>query len=74
VLVATPKRNVVAIDHATIEPACPDCVHARALSGGQRWWCERHMHGASVEHTFSYEREIPLASHDSEVIPTGIDF
>ncbi len=29
---------------AIIEPPCPDCVCARAATGGSEWWCERHGH------------------------------
>jgi nucleotide-binding universal stress UspA family protein len=58
-----------------IEPPCADCVKARAASNGARWWCERHGHAAASHgHTYSYQREIPFAMHDSEVFPTGIDF
>jgi len=58
----------------TIEPPCPDCVIARTASGGERWWCERHSHSAVGGHVYSYQREFPMASHDSAITPTGIDF
>ncbi|HEY1695185.1 MAG TPA: universal stress protein [Polyangiaceae bacterium] len=58
-----------------IEPPCAECVKTRAGTNGARWWCERHAHAAASHgHTYSYQREIPLATHDSEVSPTGIDF
>jgi nucleotide-binding universal stress UspA family protein len=58
----------------TIEPPCPDCVAARVASGGERWWCERHSHSAVGGHVYSYQREFPMATHDSAITPTGIDF
>jgi nucleotide-binding universal stress UspA family protein len=72
VLVAGPKPEPVAHEPA-IEPPCADCLKARASSKGNTWWCERHAHKMKKAHVFSYERAIPLAEHDSEVIPTGID-
>jgi nucleotide-binding universal stress UspA family protein len=58
----------------TIEPPCPDCVTARTASGGEHWWCERHSHSAIGGHVYSYQREFPMATHDSAITPTGIDF
>jgi nucleotide-binding universal stress UspA family protein len=72
VLVASPKPKVT--HEPVIEPPCPQCVQARSTSGGKSWWCERHAHHAKAAHTFSYQRELPFATHDSEVIPTGISF
>jgi nucleotide-binding universal stress UspA family protein len=74
VLVASPKSKEHEKLEPTIEPACPHCVQARKASGGATWWCERHSHAANGAHTYSYQREIPLASHDSAIFPTGIDF
>jgi hypothetical protein len=37
-------------------------------------WCDRHAHEAASGHVYGYHREIPFASHDSQVTPTGIDF
>lgn len=73
VLVASPKPKEAAKHEPAIEPPCPDCVRARAASGGEEWWCERHSHVAAGGHVYSYQRELPYASHDSEVIPTGVD-
>jgi nucleotide-binding universal stress UspA family protein len=56
-----------------IEPACPDCVSARRASGGQAWWCERHTKHHASAHSYSYRRELPLRTHDSAVLPTGVD-
>ncbi len=57
-----------------IEPACPACELARAQSRGQIWWCASHRTHRHVPHHYSYRREHALAQHDSNVIPTGIDF
>jgi nucleotide-binding universal stress UspA family protein len=73
VLIAGPRPTSPVKLEPAIEPACQECVHARALSSGATWWCERHSHHAKRAHTFSYQRELPFESHDSEVIPTGID-
>jgi nucleotide-binding universal stress UspA family protein len=73
VLVAGP-RPTAAKHEPAIEPPCTDCVRARAESSGATWWCLRHANGATHDYAFSYQRETPLSSHDSEVIPTGIDF
>jgi len=74
VLVASPWPKEPAHRNPVIEPPCPDCVRARAESRGSRWWCERHSHSANGAHTYSYEREVPLSSLDSQVFPTGIDY
>jgi nucleotide-binding universal stress UspA family protein len=74
VLVASPWPKEPAHKNPVIEPPCPDCVRARAASRGARWWCDRHSHRANGAHTYSYEREVPFASHDSQVFPTGIDY
>jgi nucleotide-binding universal stress UspA family protein len=76
VIVTGPKPPEPHIHYPAIEPPCPDCVKARAASGGAQWWCARHTsqgdHGARG-HVYSYQREIPFATHDSAVTPTGID-
>ena len=72
VLVAGPKRDPEKHEPA-IEPPCPDCLRVRAARNGTAFWCERHRHHVKPAHTFSYQRELPLATHDSSVIPTGID-
>jgi nucleotide-binding universal stress UspA family protein len=74
VLVATPKAKPAEKQEPVIEPACPKCVEARLASGGKQWWCERHAHAAQLGHTYSYQRELPFSSHDSNVSPTGVDF
>jgi nucleotide-binding universal stress UspA family protein len=57
-----------------IEPPCPACVAMRAHTGDRVWWCHAHDHRHPHAHRYSYRREIPLAFHDSNVIPTGIAF
>jgi nucleotide-binding universal stress UspA family protein len=74
VLVATPKPKDLEKHEPTIEPPCPQCLAARAASGGKQWWCARHASEATIGHTYSYQRELPLASHDSAISPTGVDF
>ncbi len=74
VLVASPRPKESPKHEPEIEPPCPDCVRARVASGGSQWWCERHSHSANMGHSYSYQQELPFASHDSEVIPTGIAF
>ena len=74
VFVASPTPPVPEKHEPMIEPPCPQCVQARKASGGATWWCERHQHLASGAHTYSYQRELPFASLDSAVFPTGIAF
>jgi nucleotide-binding universal stress UspA family protein len=74
VLVASPRPREVEKQEPAIEPACPQCVEARKASNGARWWCDRHSNVTTGAHTYSYQREIPFAVHDSAVSPTGIDF
>jgi hypothetical protein len=72
-LVASPMPNPEKHE-PTIEPPCQDCVRLHAASGGSQWWCERHSQRVAGGHVYSYQRELPFATHDSEVIPTGIGF
>jgi nucleotide-binding universal stress UspA family protein len=74
VLVAGPKPSASEKPDPSILPPCPDCLRTRATTHGSKWWCEKHAIHAGKAHTFSYQRELPFAVHDSEVIPTGIDF
>lgn len=74
VLISGPRPREPAPQEPTIEPPCPDCVAARASSGGAEWWCARHTEHARKIHAFSYQREIPFATLDASVIPTGIKF
>jgi nucleotide-binding universal stress UspA family protein len=72
VLVASPRPRVPDERDKGIEPPCSACTRARSGSGGQSWWCDRHIHAAQRAHAFSYQRELPLTPYDSEIIPTGI--
>jgi nucleotide-binding universal stress UspA family protein len=74
VLVASPRPKEPEKHEPTIEPACPQCIEARKASGGAKWWCERHSNLANGAHVYSYQRDLPFATHDSAVSPTGIDF
>jgi hypothetical protein len=74
VLVASPRPTAPEKHEPVIEPPCPDCVRARIDSGGSRWWCVRHSEHATIGHSFSYQRQLPFSTHDSNIIPTGIDF
>jgi len=56
-----------------IEPACPDCVVSRRKSVGKLWWCDRHAQHHKLAHSYSFQRELPLRTHDSAVLPTGVD-
>jgi nucleotide-binding universal stress UspA family protein len=56
-----------------IEPACPDCLTARRKSAGREWWCAHHAQHHAHAHSYSFARELPLRTHDSAVIPTGVD-
>jgi nucleotide-binding universal stress UspA family protein len=73
VLIAGPPQPAAHRD-PTIEPPCTDCIRTRTETKGVSWWCDRHHHHAAKAHVFSYQRELPLATHDSEVIPTGVEF
>jgi nucleotide-binding universal stress UspA family protein len=73
VLIVGPRPTAPATLEPAIEPVCSDCVRVRAMTSGASWWCERHSQHAKRAHTYSYQRELPFESHDSEVIPTGID-
>jgi nucleotide-binding universal stress UspA family protein len=72
VLVAAPRPKAEVKHDPVIEPPCPDCLRARATSHGAQWWCERHSHHAKRAHTFSYQRELPFATVDAAVFPTGM--
>lgn len=76
VLVAGPKPAEPRPQPPRVEPPCPDCLRTRASTHGSQWWCSRHATVGAPgihAHRYSYQREIPFAEHDSNVIPTGID-
>lgn len=56
-----------------IEPPCPDCEASRTKTAGKTWWCLHHQQHHAAAHSFSFHREWPLRSHDSAVLPTGVD-
>jgi nucleotide-binding universal stress UspA family protein len=66
VLVTRPKRVVPTI---SIEPPCPECVKARAASGGERFWCDQHSEKHGQRHTYystdrvSRDGSLPLLFH-----------
>ena len=62
-----------AIHEPAIEPACPDCLEARMTSGGKQWWCDRHAQHHAHAHSYSFHLDVPMRTHDSAVLPTGID-
>ena len=57
-----------------IEPPCPQCVQERIASAGGQWWCSRHASSSRRDSSYSEATGSPMSFHDSEVIPTGIDF
>lgn len=67
-----PEADFNAHDPA-IESPCPACVQARRASAGREWWCPRHSQHHAAAHSYSYQRELLLRTHDSAVLPTGVD-
>jgi nucleotide-binding universal stress UspA family protein len=75
-VVAGPRPKEPHVHYPAIEPPCPDCVRARSESHGATWWCSRHAGAGEnglLNHVYSYQYEIPFATHDSAVSPTGVD-
>ena len=56
-----------------IESPCPDCLKARRDSAGREWWCSRHAQHHAKAHSYSFQRQLPLRTHDSAILPTGVD-
>jgi nucleotide-binding universal stress UspA family protein len=75
VLVAGPRPRPHPSHIISIDPPCPDCLAARSESAGRVWWCARHSenHHLRHHHVYSYQPDFPFSTHDSEVVPTGID-
>ncbi len=73
VVVTGPKPQDARAHSPAIEPPCPDCLKVRTESRGALWWCPRHAPTAAARHHYSYQNEIPFATHDSAVSPTGVD-
>jgi nucleotide-binding universal stress UspA family protein len=57
-----------------VEPLCQACAAIRERTNGKTLWCSDHANRRIRAHGWSYQRDIPLATHDSEFIPTGISF
>jgi nucleotide-binding universal stress UspA family protein len=73
VLVAVRKDYSREVHSPSIEPACTDCLEMRRATGGTAWWCQRHAVRHLHAHTYSYRSRMPFETHDSEVIPTGVN-
>lgn len=63
VLIAMPKDAVARKER--IEPACSDCLKARAASGNQTLWCERHSKPYVRPHVY-----VPHDSQRDSLMPT----
>jgi nucleotide-binding universal stress UspA family protein len=57
----------------SIDPPCPDCLQSRRETAGREWWCSRHAGHHAAAHSYSFQRALPLRTHDSAVLPTGVD-
>jgi len=40
---------------------------------GRNWWCARHTEHHAHAHSYSFQRELPMRTHDSLVSSTGVD-
>jgi nucleotide-binding universal stress UspA family protein len=60
VFVVRPKHQQSAV--IPLEPPCPDCVAARAQSGGEAFWCEHHAQRHGRRHTYYDPRAASWAS------------
>ncbi len=71
-----PLVTVSPLLHAVpeIEPICAACAATRARTHGESLWCRTHSTHRIRAHGWSYQRDLPLASHDSEFVPTGTSF
>jgi hypothetical protein len=47
----------------TLVPACPQCVQARASSGGKEFWCEQHRERHGRRHTYHQSDRSSSASN-----------
>ena len=74
VFVAGPRPRAMPSHLIVIDPPCPDCVETRQATKGLAWWCARHSvnHHLRGRHHYSYQTELPFATHDSEVSATGV--
>jgi nucleotide-binding universal stress UspA family protein len=55
VLVVRAKHHPEALKTPEIEPACPECVKARAERGDPLAWCARHAEKHVHAHVYSFE-------------------
>ena len=62
----TPARS-----EPVIEPSCAECLSTRGATNGAGWWCPRHSTHALEAHAYSYQRELPFATRDTLLGPTG---
>jgi nucleotide-binding universal stress UspA family protein len=69
VLIARAKDHGAIRRSPQIEPPCKACVAARMMTNGADWWCARHAKRHRLPmHVYSYQRRLPLAVRDSEVL------
>lgn len=69
VLVARVKQHDAAWTTPAIDPPCKECLAARAKSGGQQMWCDRHLEHHARAHTYSDNADSALTG----VGPWGFD-
>ena len=70
VVAGTPTHLLPIAHEPAIEPPCHACVTTRFESKGDSWWCSQHDHHGHQPgrpHTYSYRRELPLATRDRSV-------
>jgi nucleotide-binding universal stress UspA family protein len=65
VLIAVPKAYAASSTSAHIEPACDECLKARAKTAGATFWCERHSRAQVHSHIY-----VPRDTARSSVFPT----
>jgi nucleotide-binding universal stress UspA family protein len=73
VLVVRPVDYAGEARSAAVQPPCAACIETRRASAGRDMWCARHSGQHAGGHSYSYRREHPMRTHDSSVVPTGID-
>ncbi|MCC6523567.1 MAG: universal stress protein [Polyangiaceae bacterium] len=66
VFVVRPKNHENASEVPEIEPACPQCLAARAASGGKEMWCQRHASRVHLRpHRYSFTNAGEIAPDSS---------
>ena len=63
VLVVRPLDFGAPLGYPRVEPPCPECLAARADSGGARWWCADHEQPAESPHIYAYSSVFDLDGH-----------